>query len=378
LRRQYLDLIRTRLARGDVRWVATQGLRYLGTVAGERLGRPLTGPLLGTAVVTYRCNYLCSMCELPDRAKRQRQAGVTEFTTEEWLDVVRGFRRLGTTALGITGGEPMLRKDLNEILRTAHDLGMVTHVNTNGHFLEEDRCRALLETGVDSVNVSLDGCEAETHDRIRGVKGSFDRIQEGIARLLRLRRGSLRPRVTFVTVLGMDNLDHARGMLDLARRLGVDRVGFIPLHEYADGRPLEAILARRRYASQAGEVSRSLRSMRETSGLVDNSDEYLALFERCFRGEPSGLRCYAPYTSLVVDCYGNLYPCVPFNEIDRPVGRLGGGVTVESFWRSREYAKERRELTACQACYWNCHTEMNLVLNRLPGRKGVNGKDETR
>ena len=95
---------------------------------------------------------------------------------------------------------------------------------------------------------------------------------------------------------------------------------------------------------------------------MDNSDEYLALFEQCFRGESSGLRCYAPYTSLVVDCYGNLYPCVPFNEIDRPVGRLGNGVTVESFWKSKDYASRRRELTSCQACYWNCHTEMNLVM----------------
>ena len=86
-----------------------------------------------------------------------------------------------------------------------------------------------------------------------------------------------------------------------------------------------------------------------------------------------GFREFNSSRSLVVDCYGNLYPCVPFNEIDKPVGLLGDGVTVESFWRSKEYEKRRQELTSCQACYWNCHTEMNLVFNRLPGRTG-NGR----
>ena len=371
MRRQYYDLIRTRLARGDVRWVATQGLRYLGTVLGERVGRPMVGPLLGTIVVTYRCNYFCEMCELPDRARRRRGEGIEEFTTEQWLEVVRGYHRIGTAAIGITGGEPMLRTDLFEIMRHARDLGIMTHLNTNGHFLTEERAAELLDTGVESINISLDGADAETHNRIRGNRKSFETIMKGIERLRRMRRGALRPRITFVTVLGLDNLDHARGVLRVAKEAGVDRVGFIPVHQYTDGGDPGSILPERSFAASAGEVTRELRRMRADEEMIDNSDEYLALFERCFRGEPSGLRCYAPYTSLVTDCYGNLYPCVPFNEIDRPVGRLGGDVTVESFWRSRAYEKTRRDLTGCQACYWNCHTEMNLVFNRLPGRAGA-------
>ncbi len=371
MRRQYFDLIRTRLAKGDVRWVATQGLRYLGTVLGERVGRPMVGPLLGTLVVTYRCNYFCEMCELPDRAKRRRGEGIEEFTTEQWLEVVNGYHRIGTAALGITGGEPMLRQDLFQIMRHAHDLGIMTHLNTNGHFLTEEKAAELLDTGVESINISLDGSDAETHNRIRGNSKSFQTILKGIERLRRLRKGALRPRITFVTVLGLDNLEHARGVLRVAKEAGVDRVGFIPVHHYGDGNNLDSIIPERSFAASAGEVTAELRRMRSAEHMIDNSDEYLALFERCFTGEKSGLRCYAPYTSLVTDCYGNIYPCVPFNEIDKPVGRLGEGVSIESFWRSRDYEKTRRELTACQACYWNCHTEMNIVFNRLPGRTGA-------
>jgi radical SAM protein with 4Fe4S-binding SPASM domain len=373
VRRQYLDLIWSRLVRGDFLWIATQGMRYLGTIAGERLGRPLTGPILATAVVTYRCNYRCTMCRLPERSRLHRERGVEELTTAEWLEVIRGLRRVGATALGITGGEPLLRPDIMEILRSAHDRGLITHLNTNGHLLSEETCARLLDTGVDSVNISLDGCEARIHDRIRGREGSFDRILEGVARLLKMRRGALRPRVTFISVLGLGNLDQARGMVDLAESLGVDRVGFLPVHEYSDGSTVGSILEDRRCATEAAEAAKALREVRRRSDLVDNSDEYLALFEPCFRGVPSSLRCYAPYTSLVVDCYGKLYPCVPFNEIDRSVGQLGNGVTVESFWNSKPYALQRRELTSCQACYWNCHTEMNLVLNRPPGRGRSDG-----
>ena len=73
--------------------------------------------------------------------------------------------------------------------------------------------------------------------------------------------------------------------------------------------------------------------------------------------------CAAPRTSLVVDCYGDVYPCVPLNAARK---KIGSG-DVRKLWRSETYRRVRESLKDCRACYWNCHTELNLALDRLGG-----------
>ncbi len=99
--------------------------------------------------------------------------------------------------------------------------------------------------------------------------------------------------------------------------------------------------------------------------MVDNSHEYLALFPAAFRGEKNPVRCAAPRTSVVVDCYGEVFPCVPLNAVRKGVGRGD----VREVWRSPEYRKARADLAECRDCFWNCHTEMNLALAKVGGRR---------
>jgi hypothetical protein len=103
-----------------------------------------------------------------------------------------------------------------------------------------------------------------------------------------------------------------------------------------------------------------LRELRSTRRIIENSDSYLAVFDDCFEGRPTPIRCRAAETSLVVDCYGRVFPCVPVSGVDRPIGRANGR-TRAAFWKSGEYAAARRSYANCRACYWNCHTEMNLL-----------------
>ncbi|MCU0726660.1 MAG: radical SAM protein, partial [Planctomycetes bacterium] len=275
--------------------------KMIGAWIGSRLGKPVVGPALGTLIVTYRCNYSCQFCELPARAVRRSREGAKEFGRAGMLAVVRGFKSIRTAAVGITGGEPFLREDLFDIVAEIHRLGMVAHVNTNGHFLEAGKVARLLGSGVDSVNVSLDSAVALTHDTVRGRRGSHGRILSGLGEVLRQRRGG-KPRVCLVTVLGPETLDRAEGMVRLAREIGVDGVGFLPLHSYRDGAPADSMIPAREFAGRAEEVIRRL--VEEGRGIVDNSEGYLGLFPRCFSGQPSGLRCYAPYASMVVDNRG--------------------------------------------------------------------------
>jgi MoaA/NifB/PqqE/SkfB family radical SAM enzyme len=365
-RKQYRDILVRRLQEDGFSFLAGGGTRIVGTWLSERLKKPLVGPSIGTLIITYRCNYFCEFCELPQRAIRRKKEGIREFDEKEMLQVVRGFKSIRTAGVGITGGEPLIRKDIFDVLTEIRRLGMVGHVNTNGHFLSPGNVASLVKSGVDSVNISLDAPDAETHNRIRGNRRSFEMIGKGIEEILRQRKNG-RPRIGLTTVLFGSNVEKGIEMARLARELGVDSLGFIPVHEYHDGSDAGEILEPREYAAQSKEAMDRLSA--EDDGILENSKGYLKLFPRCFAGMPSGLKCYAPYNSMGVDCYGRVFPCVPFSEIDEPIDTIRAD-GIPNCWRSEAYAAKRRELSNCQACYWNCHTEMNLLFQRVPENGG--------
>ncbi len=352
LRRQYLDVLRDRASRGDVGSLLDLGLRWIGTALAPAAGRPLVGPALGTLLVTYRCDLRCAVCDLPARAASRRRGGHLEMDTAGLEGVLRDMKAIGTAGVGLTGGEPMLRPDLESLIRFGTRLGMHMHLNSDG-FRVAESAEDLRRTGVRSINLSLDGASAEIHDRARGRPGSFERVIEGF-RALRAARGRRRlPRLTAVTVLTTRNLHQAGDVVRTAIEAGADRVGVIPVHDFGQGESAPSV-------EQVQQGLDGLKAL-HASGLIDNSLAYLDLLPRAFRGGASPLRCYGPYSSVVVDCYGDVYPCFPLMERDEPVGR----VPLVPLWRSEQYARVREELATCTACLWNCHTELNLALPQV-------------
>lgn len=363
MRRQYADVARSRLRSGGWSKVLDAGTKVLAPLVPLRDGHAESGPLLGTVILSYACNYRCGFCELPQRSVARRRQGWSEFDTAQWKDVLRGFAALRTAGVGFTGGEPFLRKDCADLLEHSLGLGMVTHVNTNAHLLDDALVARLVAMGLDSVNVSLDGADAATHDRLRGHPGSFERVTDRIAALARARDASgasRRTRVAITTVLTPDNAEQVVALADLAERLGADSLGFIPMHEYVGRVRVAEVAPARPWAAKMARAVADLERLRAERSIIENSERYIALFPSCFEGRPSPIRCRAPETSLVVDCYGRVFPCVPMSEVDRPIGRVTGA-ELASFWKSETYAASRRDLAACRACYWNCHTELNLL-----------------
>ncbi len=353
MRRLYTDLLLRRLAAGDLAWPFRALRSALGAILGE------ARPLLGTLIVTYRCDLDCAMCDLPSRGDRRREADA-----EGLRGTLDAFRDLGVLGVGVTGGEPLLRPDTIDIIRHGSKRGLLMHLNTNGSLVTENTARALADAGLASANLSLDGPDAETHDRLRGRQGSFARVLRAAARLSAVPR---RPyRVALTCALGPGNAPRVDALLERARDLGVDRVGFLPVHTRAGGLAPED--------TAAAEAAARLAARSPEDPLLDNSRAYLDLFARAFTGAPSPVPCHAPRTSLVVDCYGAVYPCVPLNAARKPVGEGD----VRALWRSETYRKAREALLGCRACYWNCHTEMNLTLGRWTGGGGLGPSDGPR
>ncbi len=150
--------------------------RYL-PLAEPRPQDAVHKPLIAVWELTLRCDLACRHC-----GSRAGHARPDELSTDECLDLVRQLAELGTREVAIIGGEAYLRDDWLEIIRAIRSHGMLPTMVTGGRGMSRERAEAAARAGLHSASVSVDGVE-ETHDRLRGVKGSHRAALEAIVHL---------------------------------------------------------------------------------------------------------------------------------------------------------------------------------------------------
>lgn len=133
--------------------------------------RLVSHPVLCNYYITYRCNATCSFCDIWERPSPY-------VTLENVRDNLRDLKRLGVRVIDFTGGEPLLHRQLDDLLREAKNLGLITTITTNG--LLYPKYAERLHGLVDMLHFSLDSPIAEEHDKSRGVK-CFDKVMDSIA-----------------------------------------------------------------------------------------------------------------------------------------------------------------------------------------------------
>ena len=147
-------------------------------VALDTMGRPLRDLRVS---VTDRCNFRCRYCMPRERfGKEHNFLPKSEILSyEEIQKFVLACKPLGLRKVRITGGEPLLRKDLPKLVRYISDLGLEVALTTNGSFLKREAAR-LAEAGLDRVTISLDAVDQELHSRITDSNVTVDDILDGI------------------------------------------------------------------------------------------------------------------------------------------------------------------------------------------------------
>jgi len=171
-------------------------------------------PLWLLLELTYRCPLHCVFCYNPT----EFAAVGAELPTAEWLRVLREARALGAVQLGLSGGEPLAREDLEPIVAEAHALGFYINLITSGVGLTEERIRALKLAGLDHIQLSFQDSTRELNDFL-----SSTRTFEHKARVAELIRRHDYPMVLNV-VLHRLNIDHVGEILTLAESLGAQYV----------------------------------------------------------------------------------------------------------------------------------------------------------
>lgn len=171
-------------------------------------------PLWLLAELTYACPLQCPYCSNPvDMANYKK-----EIDTEDWIRVMREARKMGATQLGFSGGEPLVRNDLEELIAEARQLGFYTNLITSGVGMDEKRVKAFKNAGLDHIQVSFQASSADLNNFIAGTDAFEHKLE--MARAVKKHGYPM----VLCFVLHRQNEPYIREILDLAVSLEADYV----------------------------------------------------------------------------------------------------------------------------------------------------------
>jgi pyrroloquinoline quinone biosynthesis protein E len=200
--------------------------------------------------LTYRCPLHCVFCYNPTDFSRTG----AELATDDWLRVLREARALGSVQLGLSGGEPLVRDDLEIIVAEAHSLGFYTNLITSGVGLNESRIQALKAAGLDHIQLSFQDSTREMNDFLSSTR-TFE-LKSKVAALIKKHDY---PMVLNV-VLHRLNIDHVEQILNMAEEFGADYVELANTQYYGWAqRNRDRLLPSREQLRHAEEVTRRFR-----------------------------------------------------------------------------------------------------------------------
>jgi MoaA/NifB/PqqE/SkfB family radical SAM enzyme len=297
-------------------------------------------PVLVHFEVTLRCNARCGFCDYWKTPADARRHEVRSFA-----DAARFFNPMLVT---FTGGEPLLRRDLEELV-SAVDRAVrlkYTTIITHGGMLTAERARSLREAGIHQFNISLDYLDGR-HDTARGMPGLTSRIFAAVDGM----RAAGIDNIRFNTVIKDDNLDQLLPLVQRAASLGCG-VNFSVYTDAKNGNRTHLLGAPSHQALDEA-VAALLAYKRRRRGVITNSDAYLEQIPRYVRGE---LRepCRSGQRTIHVDPTGHVKRCPDF--------------PTDFHWREFR----RYEPIDCNACFYACRGEAQAPL-RLSRVRDVMG-----
>jgi pyrroloquinoline quinone biosynthesis protein E len=222
------------------------------SVPAAAMPPPGVGPPLWLLLeLTYRCPLHCVFCYNPT----DFATTAAELPTAEWLRVLKEARALGAVQLGLSGGEPLAREDLEEIAAEAHALGFYINLITSGVGMSAARIAALKAAGVDHIQLSFQDSSREMNDFLSSTR-TFE-LKSQVAELIRAHDY---PMVLNV-VLHRHNIDHVAEILEMAERMGAQFVELANTQYYGWAwLNRDALLPSRAQLARAEEVTRAFRA----------------------------------------------------------------------------------------------------------------------
>ena len=313
----------------------------------------LRAPLFVWWDITYQCNLHCKHCYSDSGSPAEN-----ELTTSEVKGILNQLAEMKVFYIYFLGGEPFLRRDFLEIAKYCQEINLSVMVNTNGWFIDYEMARKIKEAGIHHIRVSIDGATPETHDRIREVKGSFQKALQALEVLKQVEI----PVIGISPTIMKENFSEASSIIDLAFQYKVSEIQLVQLCSTGRGRRIESI---------------SLNQLKQLQlAVAKKKDEYFGklqvsatpgILKECLSctigqgNKPAMIGCLAGRGAVNISPEGLVMPCL----LDR---KLIGDFRRESFskiWEDApEIIKRRTVNGVCLDCQYQdiCSRECPLEI----------------
>jgi pyrroloquinoline quinone biosynthesis protein E len=308
--------------------------------------RPRPSTLI--AELSYQCPLHCPYCSNPLHIGGETYRH--ELETEHWLRAFREARALGVLQLALTGGEPMLRRDLVPLVKQIKDLPGFRYITvlTHGGFLTEAKIRELCAAGVNQINISMNYPDAR-QDKERGLPGLFERLESTIPKMVAEGYNVF----TFASMLMVDNMHDAEPLVRLAHKWGIN-IAFSGYNDLKNGNQKHFVSREQMAEFQA--VCRRLMQLKRELGNVMTSDYFFETLPR-FYEEREIKGCRAGQVMIHVTPKGMVQPCAELGAVAHYSDFLPGTYSGPN----------------CGSCFDACRSEVEapVTLRRIGEMTGL-------
>lgn len=328
-------------------------------------------PLGGSFELLPTCNLRCKMCYVrKSPAEVQALGGL--LPTEQWLTYAREIRDAGSLFLLLTGGEPFLHQDLQEILVKSQEYGLLVSINSNGTLIDHEMARWLSHHKPTRMNITLYGASAETYQRLCGDGNAYDRLRRAVEWLKQYDIP-----VKFNTSVTPDNVGDLEAMISFAKSvqspIQAATYMFPPLRRDPDSvgsnfrlSPDAAARARVEADWLQGDQKWFLGQASRFSHFVPPTEE---MFSDSASRPAQEIHCRAGRCSFWIDWQGNMSNCGMYPAVKFPMQ----GRSFRDAWRQVvEETNQVRFAPACTGCpnFPLCHTCIAMVCNECGDPNG--------
>ncbi len=298
--------------------------------------------------LTNQCNLRCVMCQIP------QQGGGDELTTDEVKGMVRDALKLKARVIVFSGGEPLLRKDIFELISFVRAHNLKSCLTSNGTLIDGEAARNLSSAGVNVVNISIEGPE-DVHDALRG-KGNFKKALSAINNLARYKIEA-----TMATLVCRQNYAFLSYCMELAHRMGVTTVKFQPFNEIFlvdKERQKDFFIPAADIESFRANIEHTIDLSKEYR-IATNPADYLRRLPYYLCGQPGsysapGGGCASLVTSCPISAKGEVLLC--WVLADKVLGNIKT-TGLSEIWNSKAHKRLKDETLkrGCRGCLMSCY-----------------------
>ena len=279
---------------------------------------------------TQRCNLFCSHCySASDKAK-----GKAELTTDEARRLIEDVASFGAPVLLFSGGEPLMRLDILELIDFGHKCGIRTVLSTNGTMIDKKTADELARLGLGYAGISLDAADPAVNDRFRGRKGAFEKAMNGIRNCM---AAGVKTGIRFT--MTRKNISQLDAIFDMVKTEGIPRICFYHLVPAGRGSQLEDLMVSPAETRNAVNLIIERSQNLQAEGYlvevltVDNHADGPLLYMKMHQKNPERARDVARLLeSSGGNRSGESIACVSWD----------GRVYPDQFWRNRQVGDVRK------------------------------------